>query len=47
MNSVISDLALDLGVFALDNEIENGTMLVTYLAAPTNSIREEEYSLST
>ena len=24
MNSTISDLALDLGVFALDNEIENG-----------------------
>jgi hypothetical protein len=23
MNSVISDLALDLGVFALDNEMEN------------------------
>jgi hypothetical protein len=47
MESAISDLALDLGVFALDNEIENGRTLVTYSAASTNSIREEEqYSLS-
>jgi two-component system, chemotaxis family, protein-glutamate methylesterase/glutaminase len=40
------DLALDLGVFALDNEIENERTLVTRSAAPTNSIREEQYSLS-
>jgi len=46
MDSAISDLALDLGVFALDNEIENGKALVTYSAAQTNSIREEQYSLS-
>jgi hypothetical protein len=29
----ISDLALDLGVIALDSEIENGTTLVTQSAA--------------
>jgi hypothetical protein len=46
MDSTISDLALDLGVFALDDEIENGKTLVTHSAAPTNSIREEQYSLS-
>jgi hypothetical protein len=49
MDSAISDLALDLGVFALDSEIENGmsgATLVTQSAAPTNSIREEQYSLS-
>ena len=27
MDAAISDLALDLGVFALDNEIENGRMI--------------------
>jgi hypothetical protein len=42
MDSAISDLALDLGVFALDNEIENERTLVTRFAAPTNSIREEQ-----
>ena len=46
MDSAISDLALDLGVFALDNEIENATTIVTHSAAPTNSIREEQHSLS-
>jgi hypothetical protein len=46
MDSAISDLALDLGVFALDDEIENGKTLVTHSAAPTNSIRQEQYSLS-
>ncbi len=46
MESGISDVALDLGVFALDNEIENGRTLVTYSAAPIYSIREEQYSLS-
>jgi hypothetical protein len=42
MDTSISDLALDLGVFALDKEIENARTLVTYSAAPKNSIREEE-----
>jgi len=46
MDSAISDLALDLGVFASDNEIENGRTIVTHSAVPTNSIREEQYSLS-
>ena len=35
MASTIRDLALDLGVFALDDELENGGTLVTYSAAPT------------
>ena len=39
MNSAISDLALDLGVFALDNEFENGMSheertLITHSPAP-------------
>ena len=46
METAICDLALDLGVFALDNEVENRRTLVTYSAALTNSIQEEEYSLS-
>jgi len=32
MESTISDLALDLGEFALDGEIENGMALVTQSA---------------
>ena len=46
MTSAISDLAIDLGVFALDNELENGRPIVIHSAAATNSIREEQYSLS-
>ena len=46
MDSAINDLALDLGVFALDNEIDNRNTIVTHSAAPTNSVREEQYSLS-
>lgn len=41
MDSGISDLALDFGVFALDIEIENGRTLMTHSARPTDSIREE------
>lgn len=47
MDSAISDLALDLGVFALDNEVEDRRTLVTHSAAPTDSIREEQYTLCT
>ena len=46
MDSAISDLALDLGVFALDNEIENERTIETHSAAPATSIREEQYGLS-
>lgn len=35
MESTIRDLAIDLGVFALDNELENGRTLATHSAAPT------------
>ena len=42
MDSAISDLALDLGVFALDDKIENGRTRVTHSAAPTNSACEEQ-----
>ena len=36
MNPTISDLALDLGVFALDNEMEDGTA----------SVRDEQCSVA-
>ena len=42
MDSAISDLALDLGVFALDNEIETGRLLVARSGAPTKVIRKEK-----
>jgi hypothetical protein len=46
METAISDLALDLGVFALDNEIENGRKAVVHSATATDFIREERYGTS-
>jgi hypothetical protein len=43
MDSTISDLALDLGVFALNSELENGRMLAMNSAESIPSIREEQY----
>ena len=45
MDSAISDLALDLGVFALDNEIEDRRTPMTDSAAPTDFTYEEQYIL--
>jgi hypothetical protein len=39
MVSAISDLALDLGVFALDNEIENRRTIVTYSASAHEALQ--------
>lgn len=40
MDSVISDLALDLGVYALDNEIENSSLLVSH--SPAKSVLAQD-----
>jgi len=47
MKSTISDLALDLGVFALDNETENGETRETTFAAPPHAIRENNVACPT
>ena len=38
MDSAIRDLALDLGAFALDNEIENGRTIDPFLSADKSEI---------
>jgi hypothetical protein len=42
MGTTISDVALDLGSFALDNEIETGRMIVIHFAPPTELTREHK-----
>ena len=42
MGTTISDVALDLGAFALDNEIETGRMIVIHFAPPTELNREHK-----
>ena len=41
MHPVITDLALDLGVFALDYEIENARAIEALFASPSNYTRQE------
>lgn len=43
MNSMISDVALDLGIFALENETEISMRFVTIADASQDFTMEEQY----